>query len=168
MKTAILFAAVLTALAGAPQPVQAAVLVTGRVVAVEDGAHLVVVQNGVRHRVHLIGVAPVGGAARAYMVGQLLNRDVRLELDSWTPDADGAWLAYVTPVAQPGLVINIEVVERGYARVWDRGPRWHRRPAFFAAQERARARHAEIWREEEREARHGGGGGGHGHGHHHR
>lgn len=126
------------------------------VVKVVSGDTIHVFVNGEVERVRYIGVAapdPGDGGARAgepegYQALQfnrtLMNaKNVRLELDVQERDAEGRLLAYVW---LGEIMINAEVIARGYGQVVTGGPNVRHQETLLRRQDQARAARLGIWK----------------------
>lgn len=133
---------------GMPRPAEAAVWVTGRVVEVLDGAHVVAWVNGERRVVRLAGVDidPLSEderlRARDYLASEVLGRDVRFDIESWELEPGGYLPAYVYLNDD---FINVTLVNAGFVRVGFFGPFWGYRDRFWAAERYAYDRHLAAW-----------------------
>jgi len=127
-----------------------------RVERVVDGDTVVVRAGGRRERVRYIGIdtpesvkpgtpvqcyAEAASRENARLVG---GRRVRLVFDHEPRDAYGRLLAYVYR-ASDGLLVNRELVRRGYARTLVIEPNDAHARDFAALRERARARAIGLW-----------------------
>jgi micrococcal nuclease len=123
---------------------------------VDDGDTIDVRVDGGRERVRYIGIdAPEiahdgvggarGGAAAARLNRALVGgRHVRLELDGERRDRYGRLLAYVW--VGP-MMVNLEMVRRGYARTLTIPPNVRYRSWFARAEAGARAARRGLWQE---------------------
>lgn len=155
MRHASWFCAVVVGLAAAAPVLDAAdSLHEGTVVNVDDGDTIDVRLGDRIERVRYIGMdAPevphygVGGA-RGGEAAARLNRSlvggrrVRLELDVEQRDHYGRLLAYIWV---DGVMINVELVRRGYARALRIPPNVRYQRAFAAAEAEARAARRGLW-----------------------
>jgi micrococcal nuclease len=152
MRDALALAMVLVAAA----PTFAWTTVEATVVHVDDGDTIDVWIDGRRERVRYIGIdAPeiahdgVGGerggeAATRLNQALLRGRRVRLEFDRERRDRYGRLLAYVWV---GNVMINVELVRRGYARVLTIPPNVRHERWFARAEAEAQAGHRGLWRE---------------------
>ena len=126
------------------------------VVKVVSGDTIHVFVNGEVERVRYIGVAapspgetgpetaaPQGREALQFNRGLMNAKNVRLELDVQERDAEGRMLAYVW---LGDLMVNGEIIARGFGEVVAEGPNVRHRETLLRRQEEARAAKLGIWR----------------------
>ena len=87
--------------------------------------------------------AAAGEAARLINLELVAGRSVRLELDREQRDGYGRLLAYVWV---GDVMINAEMVRRGYAEVMSIPPDFTHRALFLRLQDDARAARRGLWR----------------------
>jgi micrococcal nuclease len=129
------------------------------VVHVDDGDTIDVRVDGHRERVRYIGIdapevahAGVGGARGGEAAARLNQglvgggRHVRLEFDQQRRDRHGRLLAYVW---RGDMMINLEMVRRGHARVLTIPPNVRYERWFASAQAEARAARRGLWGDRE-------------------
>ena len=149
-----LLAAACAAAPGAPGA--AAGGVRAHVRRVVDGDTIVVVLEGRRERVRLIGIdtpetvkpnTPIqcyGPEASAAAKGILQGEDVTLVYDRERRDRFGRTLAYVYR-ARDGLFVDLDLVTRGFARALSIAPDTAHASEFQAAEREARAAGRGLW-----------------------
>lgn len=128
----------------------------GAVVKVVSGDTLHVFVNGQVERVRYIGVTapdpgdgngaagePQGQEALVFNRGLTNAKNVRLELDVQERDAEGRLLAYVW---LGDVMVNAEMIGRGYGQVVTGGPNVRYQEMLLRRQQEARAAHLGIWR----------------------
>jgi micrococcal nuclease len=126
------------------------------VVKVVSGDTIHVFVNGQVERVRYIGVespSPGGGGADTgepqgrealqFNRGLMNAKNVRLELDVQERDAEGRMLAYVW---LGDLMVNAEMIARGFGQVVAEGPNVRHRETLLRRQEQARAAKLGIWK----------------------
>lgn len=123
-----------------------------RVVRVVECDTVIVMLDGKQTRVGLIGVSPPNepaarDAARDFTSNLLTRESVFLDTEPAWPDKDpsGRMWAYVYR-APDGLLVNVELVRRGYARIAISQP-YQLDDAMRFYQQRARIAHKGIWAE---------------------
>jgi len=153
-RTRVLLMILLTSALGSDAWAEPAPAREATVTHVDDGDTIDVWVDGRRERVRYIGIdAPevahdgVGGARggrAATRLNQALvgGRQVRLELDRERRDRYGRLLAYVW---SGRVMINLELVRRGYARVLTIPPNVRYERWFVRAQAEAQAAHRGLW-----------------------
>jgi micrococcal nuclease len=154
MRDALALAMVLVAAAPTFAWTEPALTLEAAVVHVDDGDTIDVWIDGRRERVRYIGIdAPeiahdgVGGerggeAATRLNLALLRGRRVRLEFDRERRDRYGRLLAYVWV---GDVMINVELVRRGYARALAIPPNVRHGEWFARAQAGAQAAHLGLW-----------------------
>jgi micrococcal nuclease len=126
------------------------------VVKIVSGDTIHVFVNGQVERVRYIGVdspspgeggtdagEPQGREALQFNRGLMNAKNVRLELDVQERDAEGRMLAYVW---LGELMVNAEMIARGFGQVVTEGPNVRHRETLLRRQEQARAAKLGIWR----------------------
>ena len=91
---------------------------------------------------YLPDTAPGGEAARHINLELVAGRSVRLELDRGPRDDYGRLLAYVWV---GDVMVNAELVRRGYAEVMSIPPDFTYRALFLRLQDEARAARRGLW-----------------------
>lgn len=140
--------------AGSQEPARRRTL-PAAVVKVISGDTVHVFVNGEVERVRYIGVAspdpgdfaqpgePGGREAAQFNRTLVEARNVRLELDAQERDPEGRLLAYVWV---GDVLVNAEIVGRGYGQVVTGSPNVRYREMLLRRQQQARAAHLGIWK----------------------
>ena len=146
--------AVGAASAGAQEPGRGRSL-PAAVVKVLSGDTVHVFVNGEVERVRYIGVVapepsegdqsgePQGNEALRFNRGLVTAKNVRLELDVQERDAEGRLLAYVW---LGDILVNAEILARGYGQVVSGGPNVRYQDMLLRRQQEARAARLGIWK----------------------
>jgi micrococcal nuclease len=124
-----------------------------RVVEVIDGDTIVVMREGVREDVRLIGIdtpemgEDFSGQARQALEKLVGGAAVRLETDAETRDQYGRLLAYVWFGPASAEMANLELVKQGLATIYSVPPNVKYVQDLQAAQDEAQAAQSGVWGE---------------------
>lgn len=120
-----------------------------KVVRVIDASTILVSFGGRRHEVRYLGLtspASVGRRAMAANAALVAGRTVVLEADVSQADRTGRLLRYVwVRQSSAWMLVNLELVRRGLARVSGQSPDRKYADRYAAAERHARDRHLGLW-----------------------